>query len=469
MTTHTAHPQLKPAPAEPIDRLARVEEGDGNRSAARQDFRATHHSDATRQILDTDESIFIHQSLSTPCLNVLSGCDGSYLIDAEGRKILDFHGNGVHAIGFAHPRVVAAVTRQLTELPFCTRRYTNQPAIKLAQTISSNLPDVDQSGGHGWRVLFTPAGSLAVGTAMKIARYVTGRYKAVGMWGSFHGSSLDTISIGGERMFRDRMGPLLPGTLHVHPWNPDRTVADALGEMERLFRAEGDIGAVVAEPIRWSTITIPPREYWQGVRELCDKHGALLIFDEIGTCMGRTGKWFGFEHYLTDSEAGKPTKPAMPDIVVMGKATGGGVLPLAAVAIQKHLVPPDATGDVALGHYTHEKSPLCCAAGQAAMDVIRDERLLMRAADFGAKTLQRMKDTFLPLPGVKAVRGLGMMFAVELESEDHAERTMYRCLRAGLSYKVSSGRVLTLVSPINIAEADMDFAIDTLRQTISAG
>lgn len=449
-----------------IDRLARVEEGDGNRSAARQEFRAGHHSDATREILDRDEGVFVHQSLSTPCLNVLSGCDGPYLIDAQGRRILDFHGNGVHAIGFAHPRVTEAVAKQLRELPFCTRRYTNDPAIRLAETISGVLPDVDGSGGKGWRILFAPAGSLAVGTAMKLARYLTGRYKAVGMWGSFHGSSLDTISIGGERMFRDRMGPLLPGTLHVHPWSPGRSVEDALGEVERLFRAEGDIGALIAEPIRWSTITIPPKEYWQGVRELCTRHGAMLIFDEIGTCMGRTGRWFGFEHYADHgfSDAG-----AVPDMVVMGKAMGGGVLPLAAVAVRKSLVPPDTTGEVALGHYTHEKSPLCCAAGQAAMDVIRSEKLLERAGTFGASSLARMRAELMPLAGVKAVRGLGMMFAVELETEEQAERVMYRCLRGGLSYKVSSGRVLTLVAPINLPEQDMEFAVDTLRRSIAEG
>lgn len=437
-----------------VDRLARVEEGDSNRSEARQQFRASHHSPQTRAILDRDEAVFVHQSLSTPCMNVLSGCDGPYLIDAEGRRILDLHGNGVHVLGFAHPQVVAAVTRQLNTLPFSTRRYTNDPAIRLAETLAGQLP----GGSRDWRILLAPAGSLAIGTAMKAARLTTGRYKAIGMWGSFHGSSLDTISIGGERMFRDRMGPLLPGTLHVHPWVPGRSVDDALGEIERLFRVEGDVGALLAEPVRWSTITVPPREYWQGVRRICDQHNAMLIFDEIGTCMGRSGDWFAFERF-----------GVVPDAVVLGKALGAGVIPLAAVAIRAELVTPELTGDIALGHYTHEKNPLASAAALAAIGVINDQRLLSRAKEFGELSLANLRERLGTLPGVVAVRGLGMMFAVELADESHAERTMYRCLSGGLSFKVSSGRVLTLVAPINLPEKDMEFAIETLHGAISLG
>lgn len=436
------------------DRLARVEEGDSNRSQARCNFRATHHADRTRDLLDRDEAVFVHQSLSTPCLNVLSGCDGPYLIDAEGRRILDLHGNGVHVLGFAHPRVVAAVSAQLARLPFCTRRYTNEPIIRLAEKLIGQMPEV----AGGWRVLFAPAGCLAVGTALKAARLVTGRYKALGMWGSFHGSSLDAISVGGERMFRDRMGPLLPGTLHVHPWSPGRSVADALGEVDRLFRAEGAIGAMIAEAVRWSTITLPPREYWQGVREICDRHGSMLIFDEIGTCMGRTGDWCAFQRYAV-----------VPDAVVLGKALGGGVMPMAATLIQARHAPPEVTGDMALGHYTHEKNPLAAVAALAAIEVIESENLLARAQSFGSELLEAMRARLVGLPGVVAVRGLGMMFAVELREEDHAERVMYRCLQAGVSFKVSSGRVLTLVAPLTLDETDASEMLGKIEAAIREG
>ncbi len=441
----------KRATAGAIDRLARVEEGDSNQTEARGAFRADHLSNLTRDWLDRDESAFVHQSLSTPCLNVIDRCEGPYLFDIEGRRILDFHGNGVHVLGFAHPRVVAAAMRQMGTLPFSTRRYTNRPAIELAERIGSILPD------GPWRVLLTPAGCLAVETALKAVRLATGRYKAVGMWGSFHGASLEAISIGGERMFRDPMGPLMPGSLHVHPWKPGRSVDDAVSELENLFRVEADIGAVLAEPIRWSTITLPPIEYWQRVRELCDRYDAWLIFDEIGTCMGRTGTWHAFERY-----------GIVPDAVVMGKALGAGLGPLAACAIRADRVPPDLTRDIALGHYTHEKNPLAATASLEAIKVIEDEGLLHRAEVFGAKSLAAMTDRLGKLPGVVAVRGVGMMFAVELKDEAHAERVMYACLRNGLSFKVSSGRVLTLVAPINLDESIMNWAIDLLASVLAS-
>lgn len=437
-----------------IDRLARVEEGDSNRSEARRVYRASHHGEGTRGMLDRDEGAFIHQSLSTPCLNVLEGCEGPYLRDGEGRRILDFHGNGTHALGFAHPRVVKAVVEQLGRLPFCTRRYTNEPAIRLAERLGGMLPEVE----GGWRVLLAPAGCLAVGVALKAARLITGRYKMMGMWGSFHGSSLDAISLGGERMFRDGMGPLLPGNLHAHPWSPGRSVEEALGEVDRVFRSEGEVGVLVAEAIRWSTITIPPVEYWRGVREMCDREGTLLVFDEIGTCMGRTGRWHAFERY-----------GVVPDGVVLGKALGGGVMPLAAVAIQGRHVRPELTGEMALGHYTHEKNPLGAVAALAAMEVIEEERLVERAEWFGRECLEMLRSRLGGLRGVKSVRGLGMMFAVELEDEGHAERVMYASLRAGLSYKVSAGRVLTLVAPINLEESDMRFAVEVLEKAIGMG
>jgi 4-aminobutyrate aminotransferase len=433
------------------DRIARVEEGDSNQTQARRHFRSTHHSDQTRTLLDRDEAAFVHQSLSTPCLNAVRGCDGPWLIDAEGRRILDLHGNGVHVLGFAHRQVVEAVSEQLQTLPFSTRRYTNEPAIQAAERIAQIVSDVEP-----FRVLLTPAGSLAVGTALKAARLITGRYKAVGMWGSFHGASLDAISIGGERMFRDRMGPLLPGTLHVHPWVPGRSVDEALDELGRLFRVEGDIGALIAEPIRWSTVGVPPAEYWQGVRRLCSDHGAWLIFDEIGTCMGRTGKWCAFQHF-----------DVMPDAVVMGKALGGGVMPLAAAAIRAGLATPAQTQDIALGHFTHEKNPLAAAACVKAIQIISDG-LLDRGRTFGAAVLSRMRETFTAIPSVAGVRGIGMIFAIELVDDGTAERVMYRCLRAGLSFKVSTGRVLTLVFPLTISDADVDFALATIRAALMA-
>ena len=153
----------------------------------------------------------MHQSLSSPCLNVINKSEGIYIEDIEGRKIMDFHGNSVHQVGHGHPRVVNAIKDQLDQLPFCPRRYTNTTAIDLASRLAELAP------GNLNKMLFAPGGTNAIGMALKLSRYATGRHKTISMWDSFHGASLDAISIGGESLFRKDVGPLMPGSEHIPP------------------------------------------------------------------------------------------------------------------------------------------------------------------------------------------------------------------------------------------------------------
>ncbi|MDG2405369.1 MAG: aminotransferase class III-fold pyridoxal phosphate-dependent enzyme, partial [Paracoccaceae bacterium] len=190
---------------------SKTAEGDVNFSSLRQKWTSTHIDAPTAQLLAEDERYFLHQSLSTPCLNVINKCSGLYLEDLQGRKIMDFHGNSVHQVGHGNPRVVEAVKKQLDVLPFCPRRYTNQVAIELARRLAVLAP------GNLNKLLFAPGGTAAIGMALKLARYATGQHKTVSMWDSFHGASLDAISIGGESLFRKGVGPLMPGTEHIPP------------------------------------------------------------------------------------------------------------------------------------------------------------------------------------------------------------------------------------------------------------
>src|SRR5438105_4599468 len=171
-------------------------EGDVNLSPLRRVFENEHIHAATRQVLDDDARHFLHQSLSTPCFNALVACEGIWLEDCEGRRIMDFHGNNVHQVGYRHPRVIDAIKQQLDTLPFSPRRYTNAAAVDLAAKLSSLAPDLLS------KVLFAPGGTLAIGMALKLARLVTGRHKTLSLWDAFHGASLDAISIGGEAIFR---------------------------------------------------------------------------------------------------------------------------------------------------------------------------------------------------------------------------------------------------------------------------
>ncbi len=253
-------------------------EGDLNISPRRAEWARGHIGAETQAILDEDAKYFIHQSLSTPCLNVLESCEDSVLRDLEGRELLDFHGNNVHQVGFGHPKVIAAITRQMQELSFCTRRYTNRVAVELAKRLTELAP------GDLNRLLFAPGGTSAIGIALKIARVATGQHKIISMWDSFHGASLDAISVGGEAIFRKGTGPLLPGCEHVPP--PDHRRCpfkcgtacnlNCADYIEYVLEHEGDVAAVIAETVR-STPFIPPLDYWKRVRAACNKHGGLLI------------------------------------------------------------------------------------------------------------------------------------------------------------------------------------------------
>lgn len=435
-------------------------EGDVNLGPRRAAWRAALGSE-TRRWLEDDERYFLRQALSTPCLDVVVHAAGSWLESLDGRRYLDFHGNAVHQIGFGHPAVIEAIKRQLDTLSFCTRRYTNMTAIALARKLAEITPgDLSKS-------LFCPSGSAAVGMALRLARAATGRHKTVSMWGSFHGASLDAASVGGERMFRAGAGPLLPGTIHVPPPDSYRCLWGCDGQcdlrcaryVEYVLETEGDVAAVIAEPVR-STPYVPHPDYWRRIRAACDRHGTLLVFDEIPQALGRTGRMFVTEHF-----------GVVPDILVLGKGLGGGILPLAAIVTRPSL---DVMPDRALGHYTHEKNPVICAAGLATIEVIQREGLVERARVLGEHALARLRQLAARHRLVGDVRGLGLLLGVELVRDpttkeravDEAERVMYAALARGLSFKVTAGNILTLTPPLTVTSEDLDLALDILDRCL---
>ncbi len=429
-------------------------EGDVNLTPRRKAWRKGQAGAASRALLAEDERYFLHQSLSTPCLSALKSASGIWLEDLDGRRFMDFHGNSVHQLGHGHPRVVEAVKRALDTLPFSPRRYTNEYAVALAKKLSV-LSGLE-------KVLFAPGGAEAIGMALKLARLATGRHKTISMWDSFHGASLDAISIGGEALFRSGIGPLLPGTEHVQPCDPRHCNFGCNGTcsarcadyVEYVLAKEEDVAAVVVETVRSTDVQVPPRDYYRKLRAACDRHGALLILDEIPVCLGRTGTMFAFEPY-----------GIVPDMVVLGKGLGGGVFPMAALIAHGRL---DIAGDRALGHYTHEKSPVGCAAALAALDVIEEEQLLRRSRTLGARALSRLKKLKERTPSIVDVRGIGLLLAVELNDAALAEDVMYRCLAQGLSFKVGQGKVIVLAPPLVIAEEDLDRALAILEKALSA-
>ena len=429
-------------------------EGDVNLSPLRERWQAENLGQAAHQLLEEDAKHFLRQSLSTPCLNALKSASGIWLEDVEGRRCMDFHGNGVHQVGYGHPRVIAAVKRALDTLPFSPRRFTNEYAVALARKLAQLAP------GDLGKVLFAPGGAEALGMALKLARVATGRHKTVSMWDSFHGATLDAISVGGEAVFRRDMGPLLPGTEHVQPCDPrachfgcGATCNARCAEyVEYVLAKEEDVAAVIVETVRSTDVQVPPRAYYETLRRACDRHGALLILDEIPICLGRTGTMFACEHY-----------GIVPDMVVLGKGLGGGVFPMAALVAREGL---DVAPDRALGHYTHEKSPVGCAAALAAIEAIEEERLLERASTLGKRAMDRLRAMQGRLPAVTDVRGIGLLLGIELREAAMAEQVMYRCLARGLSFKVGQGNVIVLAPPLVIEEADLERALAIVEQAI---
>jgi 4-aminobutyrate aminotransferase len=439
-------------------------EGDINISPRRDAWQKEHLDAGSHALLAEDARYFLRQSLSTPCLNAMRACGGITIEDMQGRRYMDFHGNNVHQVGFANPAVIDAIKRQLDDLSFCTRRYTNRVAVDLAKKLSEIAPDPLKKS------LFCPGGAEAIGIALKLARIATGRHKTISMWDAFHGATLDTISIGGEAIFRQGMGPLMPGTEHAPPADEYRCIFGCGNRggcdmtcaryVEYILEKEGDVAAVIAEPIR-STPTIPKPEYWQTIRRACDRHGALLIFDEIPHSLGRTGRMFTFENF-----------GVLPDMVVIGKGLGGGVLPLAALIVRADL---DVAAERALGHYTHEKNPVLCAAALATIEYIETHGLVAHARDLGLYSLDRLKEMQERHPLIGDVRGLGLFLGIELvkdretreRASDKAEAVMYAALSRGLSFKTTMGNILTLTPPLIITREEMDRALAIIEASIA--
>ncbi|EGQ8944778.1 aspartate aminotransferase family protein [Vibrio parahaemolyticus] len=438
-------------------------EGDVNTTPARQAWNASMDDERTQALLKRDSEVFLHQAMSTPCLDTLEAAEGIYIQDSTGKKYMDFHGNNVHQLGYGHPHVIKRVQEQIAKLPFSPRRFTNETAIECAEKLTQIC------GGELNRVLFAPGGTSAVGMALKLARHITGNYKVVSLWDSFHGASLDAISVGGEACFRQGMGPLMAGVERIPPAVSYRgafPVADGsdvhyADYLEYVIEKEGGVGAFIAEAVRNTDVQVPSKAYWKRIREICDKHNVMLIIDDIPNGMGRSGEWFTYQAY--DIE---------PDILCIGKGLGGGLVPIAAMVTKDKY---NTAEQISMGHYTHEKSPIGCAAALATMEAIEQDGLLDEVkadSQFMREKLLEMKAKY---PVIGDVRGIGMLWGIELVTDheskarayDEAEAVLYQCLNNGVSFKVSQGNVIQLSPPLIITREQLTEALAIFEEAIA--
>ena len=346
--------------------------------------------------------------------------DGAYLIDAAGKRYLDASGGAaVSCLGHSDSRVIAAIKRQLDELPFAhTAFFTSRPAEELAEHLARAAP------GDLNHVYFVSGGSEAVEAALKLARQYAvergqpRRHRFIARRQSYHGNTLGALAVGGNALRRAQFAPLLVDVAHVAPCyeyrdrQPDESAA-AYGQRlvaelaEAIARLGGDqVIAFVAETVGGATqgATVPVPGYLRGVRELCSRHGILLILDEVMCGMGRCGSL----HACT-------AEGVTPDLLVVAKGLGGGYQPIGAVLAQQHIVDAITRGSGAFQHgHTYIGHAMACAAALAVQRVIRRDGLLARVQRQGDGLRQRLQAKFGAHPQVGDIRGRGLFQAIEL-------------------------------------------------------
>jgi 4-aminobutyrate aminotransferase len=433
-----------------------VNQGENNRFL----FNELQESDFTRDLLARDAQVFYHQTLSSSVFNTVVKAEGAYLYDGAGNQYLDLHGNGVHTVGYNNPDLIQAIKDQIDAgLTFAPRRFTNLPAVELAEKLASLAPDTLN------RVLFCPGGSEAIEMATMLAKHYTGKWKTLSYYGTFHGAGFQAVSIGADPHFRAGLGPMMPGAIHLElpdyyrnpwGWTDQQQIDDEyIRQLKVQLEFNSEIAALITEPIFYNS-TVPTRYYWEQVKQLCTEHGILLIFDEIYTAFGRTGKMFAAEHFVT------------PDIIVVGKGFGGGIVPFAGIIGREDL---NILEHKSIGHYTHEKSPFCAAVAKAMIDYVENNQLVAYAASMGAHFRAGLEALQAEFERVGNVSGLGMNLSLDLVLDrktkvrafDQAQALMNFCMNRGISFKLIQGNILNLKPALVVTKSEIDFVLETLR------
>jgi ornithine--oxo-acid transaminase len=374
---------------------------------------------------------------------VLARGEGSYLWDVEGRRYIDMmSAYSAVSLGHAHPRILAALTAQAQRLAVPSRAY-------YSDRLGPFLEELCRVSGFD-AALPMNTGAEAVETAIKAARRWAYRVKGVRRdraeiivaQGNFHGRTTSIVGFSSEASYRDGFGPFAPGFRAV-PFSD-------LAAIERAITP--DTAAVLVEPIQGEAgIIVPPKGWLAGVRALCDRHRVLLIVDEVQSGLGRTGAWFAFEH-----------ENVRPDGIIVGKALGGGMLPVSAFVARREVMnvfTPGSHGS------TFGGNPLAAAVGLEALHVIRDEGLVERSRELGSYMLDRLRANMSP--ALKDVRGLGLWVGAEIDPQFASARIACEQLLAkGVLSKETHDTVVRLAPPLVIARDDLDFALDRFEEVL---
>lgn len=376
---------------------------------------------------------------------------GSILFDNLGREYIDCLGGfGLYSVGIRHPGVIRAVQSQLHRHPLSSQEHLDPLKGVLCKLLAQITP-----GNLQYSFLINN-GTDAVEGALKLARAYTGRSSFASTLGGFHGKSIGSLSLMGKKHYRKHFEPLLPDILFSG-------FGDADGLEQQLHAADRigkSVAAVVIEPVQGEAgAIVPPDTYWPRVREACDKYDALLVADEVQTGLGRTGRMFAVEHW-----------DVVPDILCLGKALGGGVMPLAAFVSTAEIWQP-LEADVDLHSSTTGGNPLACAAGIAAIQVTVEEKLPAQAAAKGKYMLQRLREMACRYPDTMAeVRGLGLLLGIQFTKPELGWKVISELFRKGvlLAGTLNNAKTVRLEPALNIPYELLDEILNRLEDTLKA-
>lgn len=389
----------------------------------------------TKDIIEIYNQYVIPNYTRNPILLVKgSGVD---VWDAEGKRYLDlFSGWAVSLLGHCHPGVVKAIQTQAAKLQHAPNIYYTEPQGLLAKHISEK--------SFGGQCFFCNSGAEANEAAIKLARIhnaVSGRYKIITFSDSFHGRTIATVTATAQPKYHKGFAPLVEGFTYV-PFN----------DLEALKKSVDDkTCAIMLETIQGEGgINIATKDFLQGMRKLCNEKGLLLILDEVQCGMGRTGKYFAYQHYNVE-----------PDIMTLAKALGGGVA-VGAMTAKKEIARSLVPGSHAS---TFGGNPLACAAGVAVFETIEKENLLdnvITMGDYSVKQLKLLQNT---CKIIKEVRGVGLMIGIELNTS--GTDLIKRCIQAGLFLNCTHDNVIRFMPPLNVKKEHIDEGLNILKSILS--
>jgi acetylornithine/N-succinyldiaminopimelate aminotransferase len=389
------------------------------------------------------KQLFLQNTAQTsdfPRLLEIEKAEGLYLYDIEGKGYMDLvSGFAVSSIGHRHPKVIEAIKSQLDKFMHLTvyGEFVQAPQVKLAEKLTSLLPETLSS------VYFTNSGAEACEGALKLAKKFTNRSHIISFHNSYHGSTHGALSVMGNEYYKQAYRPLLPDIEFI--------AFNASADLEHITT---QTACVIIEAVQGEAgVRVPDVSYMQDLRKKCDETGSLLIFDEIQTGFGRTGKLFAFEHYDID-----------PDILLLAKAMGGG-LPIGAFVSSKKIMDVLKENPI-LGHITtFGGHPVSCAAALASLNVIIEEDLMV---DVSIK--ENLFKSLLNHPKIREVRGKGLMLAIQLDTFEQVENISKRCIENGLiiDWFLHCDTALRLAPPLTITEKEIIKACAIILQVLDS-